>query len=257
MRFHEFGTDSPDILLVVQPRLVTWDVLLPDIRLLSERYHVVVPVLPGHDFQDGGDFWSVERTAKELEDGLIARGYLDILGALGIDIGGSVVVRLLADSRIRIMHAIIDEGVLPHQGSSIVSKLEAARDYLSYEAAKLSVPKGLGRLAEHISSEEERGIICGTLQRISTRSVWNLSASCHNYELPKGPIGGGSAIEYWYAEGSRKRRRQDIRTVEQAIPTAKIVKFPDAHPLEFALHHAREYSLRIQHALAQPVPAAC
>ena len=63
MRFHEFGTDSPDILLVVQPRLVTWDVLLPDIRLLSERYHVVVPVLPGHDFQDGGDFWSVERTA--------------------------------------------------------------------------------------------------------------------------------------------------------------------------------------------------
>ena len=80
MRFHEFGTDSPDILLVVQPRLVTWDVLLPDIRLLSERYHVVVPVLPGHDFQDGGDFWSVERTAKELEDGLIARGYLDIHG---------------------------------------------------------------------------------------------------------------------------------------------------------------------------------
>lgn len=255
MRFHEFGADRPEILLVLQPKLVTWDVLLPDIRLLAERYHVVVPVLPGHDFQDGGDFTSVERTAKELEDWFIAHGYLDILGALGIDIGGSIVVRLLADSRIRIMHAIIDEGVLPHQGPSFLPKHEAAADYLHFEAAKLSVPKGHGRLAEHISSEEERGIICGTLKCISKRSVWNLSSSCHSYALPKGPIGGGSAVEYWYAEGSTRRRRQDIRSLEQAIPTAKVVKFPEAHPLEFALHHAREYSLRIQHALTQPVPA--
>lgn len=254
MRFHEFGTGCPDILLVVQPRLVTWDMLLPDIRLLAERYHVVVPVLPGHDFQDGGDFTSVERTAKDLEDWLIAQGYLDILGAVGIDVGGSIIVRLLADRRVRIMHAIIDEGVLPHRGSQIVSKLEAAADYLHYEAAKHSVPRGLGRLAGHISSEEERGIICGTLERISTKSVWNLSTSCHSYALPEGPIGDGSAVEYWYAEGNGKRRRADIRTLEHAIPTAKIVKFPAAHPLEFALHHAREYSQRIQQALAQPVP---
>lgn len=254
MRYHEFGTDRPELLLVVQPRLVTWDLLLPDIRLLAQNYHVVVPVLPGHDFQDGGDFTSVERIAKDLEDWLIAHDEEEVLGAWGIDIGGSVVVRLLADARIRIRHAIIDAGVLPHRGSSVISKLEAAKDYLVFELAK-HAPES-HRITRHLRTEEEQGIVSGTLKRITNRSVWNLASSCHSYELPEGPFGHGTAVEYWCGAGELRRHRSDIRAISAAIPATKIVQLPQTRSIDLAVHHAPEYSSRLCSALAKATPAA-
>lgn len=249
MRFHEFGTDRPDLLLVVQPRLVTWDLLLPDIQLLSERYHVLVPVMPGHDFQDGGEFSTVEHVADEIESWLAERGALTLCGAVGIDVGGSVILRLLADGKVRIGHAIIDAGVLPHQGSNLVSKLEATRDYLRFETVKHSQAMRTKLLRRHIHTREEAGIISGTMQRVTNRTVWNIAASCHSYQLPAEALGNASAVEYWCGSEELRHHRKDIRALKELIPSARIVELPQKRSLEFAVHHAPEYSSRIHLAL--------
>ena len=48
------------------------------IPLLQEKYHLLIPALPGYDFENDSDFTSVEQIASELNDWLSTRGYRNL-----------------------------------------------------------------------------------------------------------------------------------------------------------------------------------
>lgn len=60
MTVHEFGKENKDAMLLIHPSVVKWDYFEYVIPLLEDRYHLIVPALPGYDFEQPGDFTSVE-----------------------------------------------------------------------------------------------------------------------------------------------------------------------------------------------------
>ena len=73
MRIYEFGKGHPQCLLLIHPSLVTWDFFERVIPLLDDRYHLLIPALPGYDLEDASEFESVERCARLLADELSAK----------------------------------------------------------------------------------------------------------------------------------------------------------------------------------------
>ena len=99
MTLHEFGQNNKDVILLIHPSLVMWDYFEYVIPLLEDRYHLIVPAIPGYDEEDPGDFTSVEKIASSLADQLEEQGIREIACMYGCSMGGSIVTRFLADRR--------------------------------------------------------------------------------------------------------------------------------------------------------------
>ena len=94
MTFHEFGTDNEKTVVLIHPSLVMWDYFEYVIPLMKDRFHLIIPALPGYDKEQDGDFTSVETIASELEDWLIDHGHREISCIYGCSMGGAVVARV-------------------------------------------------------------------------------------------------------------------------------------------------------------------
>lgn len=74
MTVHEFGKENKDAMLLIHPSVVKWDYFEYVIPLLEDRYHLIVPALPGYDFEQPGDFTSVEGIAEKLAAWCLGHG---------------------------------------------------------------------------------------------------------------------------------------------------------------------------------------
>ena len=115
---------------MIHPSVVKWDYFENIIPLLQKKYHLLVPALPGYDFENDSDYTSVERIASELNDWLKAEGYLELYAVYGCSMGGSIALMTALGQKIRIRHCVMDGGITPYQLPWIVTRFIALRDYL-------------------------------------------------------------------------------------------------------------------------------
>ncbi len=67
MTIHEFGTENSKTVVLIHPSAVMWDYFSFVIPLMQEKYHLIIPALPGYDEEKpGSDFTGVEEIASEL-----------------------------------------------------------------------------------------------------------------------------------------------------------------------------------------------
>lgn len=59
MTIHEFGKDNKQTILLIHPSVVKWDYFVKVIPLLETDFRLIVPALPGYDFDEDSDFTSV------------------------------------------------------------------------------------------------------------------------------------------------------------------------------------------------------
>lgn len=130
MTIHEFGKENQEVMVMLHPLGVQWEVFEYVIPALEERFHLVIPALPGMDpDQPDSTFTSVEEIARELGKWLKDHGYENVACMYGCSMGGAIVTRMLADAQIVPKHMIIDGGITPYQLPKVITYLIAIRDW--------------------------------------------------------------------------------------------------------------------------------
>ena len=219
MNIHEFGTGNEKAVLLIHPALVRWDYFEYVIPLLEDKYHVIVPALPGYDTASRADFTGVEEIASGLAEDLLSRGITELSCAYGCSLGGAVVMRLISEGKLRLKSAVMDGGITPYRLPWIVTRLIALRDFLMIYMGKLG---GIRLLEKAFStdeySEEDLEYIADVLRDISAKTIWRTFESANNYDMPKVIRTACPHIEYWYAKAEEKDRRWDISYVRDNLP---------------------------------------
>ena len=208
---HEFGSPENPVVVLIHPSLVMWDYFEYVIPMMQDRYHLIVPALPGYDEAVPGDFTSVEDIASGLAEWLLQNGIPEIASIYGCSMGGAVVIRFLADHRISAHSAVIDGGITPYQLPWILTRFIAARDFLMVCLGKIG---GMGLLEKAFATDEytkeDMQYIAGILKFMSARTIWRTFDSCNNYKMPSDFLYEGGIIEYWYALAEKKARKWDM-----------------------------------------------
>ena len=219
MTIHEFGKENEKVVVLLHPSLVMWDYFEYVIPLLRDRYHLIIPALPGYDEDAPGDFTSVEKIAGELADRLEERGLSDIACLYGCSMGGAVAARFLADNRVKTRCAVMDGGITPYQLPRLVTRFIAVRDFLMVSLGKLGGIKLLEKaFTSDEYSEEDLQYIEKVLRSISAKTIWRTFDSCNNYAMPKRIRTDCPRIEYWYARTEEKDRKWDIEYIRKNFP---------------------------------------
>ena len=226
MNIHEFGADNGKTILLIHPSLVMWDYFEYAIPLLENSFHLLIPALPGYDPDQKSDFTSVEEIAADIETDLTERGITEAECVYGCSMGGSVTVRLLADDRIRIRHAVIDGGITPYQLPWLATRFLAIRDFLMVSMGKFG---GIRLIEKAFTSDEYSGddlrYIADVIKMMSYKTIWRTFESCNNYKMPDAVSTGCRHIEYWYADSEEKDRGWDMDFIRKTFPDTKFIRF--------------------------------
>lgn len=242
MNIHEFGQENPEWVLFLHASCTSWNFYEESVRALSERYHVLVPAILGHDLTTDEDYTSVEQIATELEQWLLEREQTHIHGLYGLSMGGSVALRLLADDKITFDKAVIDAGITPYQLPWLLTRFIALRDFLMVELGKHS-----RKLLEMAYPPEKYGAegldyMQQVMKHMSARTIWRVFDSCNNYAMPQPIPAIQTEMQYWYGSLEKKARAWDIDYVKQNFPKTKFVEIPGLDHAEYALLHPAEFA---------------
>ena len=225
MRVMEYGKENEKTVCLIHPSMVRWDYFEDVIPLMEENFHLIIPVLPGFDEKSGSDFTSVEDIASKLADWLNEKE-LDLSLIYGCSMGGSVVVRMLADGRVRIDNAVIDGGITPYQLPWIITRFIAVRDWAYIMMGKIG---GYRMLEKAFSatplSEEDIKYMADVMGKTSSKSIWRCFESANNYDMPESVDSDSVNIEYWFADMEEKDRNWDIRYIHRMFPSARFLRF--------------------------------
>ncbi len=228
MTIHEFGKENKETILLIHPSVVKWDYFETVIPILQGKYHLLVPALPGYDFENNSDFTSVEQIAAELNDWLKAEGYTELYAVYGCSMGGSIALLVALGQLIRIKHCVMDGGITPYQLPWIITRLIALKDYLMMMIGRTG---GVGLLEKAFAtddySKEDLQYVADVLRHCSRKTLWRTFDSCNNYKVPTPLPKIETKLHYWYTKGEEKERKQDINYIKQKFPKTEFAVLPD------------------------------
>ena len=228
MTIHEFGKENKETILLIHPSVVKWDYFENVIPLLQKNYHLLVPALPGYDFDNDSDFTSVEQIASELNTWLKKEGYPELYAVYGCSMGGSISLLVALGQKIKIRHCVIDGGITPYQLPWIATRFIALKDYLMMMIGRAG---GVALLEKAFAtddySKEDLQYVADVLRHCSSKTIWRTFDSCNNYKVPEPVPKVDTKLHYWYAKGELKERKQDINYIKSKFPQTEFEILPD------------------------------
>lgn len=248
MKIHEFGIHNKIRIVLIHPSAVMWDYFEYVIPLLEKDFHLIVPALPGYDKDHSKEnFTSVEHIADALAKWLNKKNLHTVDLLYGCSMGGSIVLRMLADNSIEVKNAVVDGGITPYQLPWIATRFIAVRDFLMISMGKIG---GLKLLEKAFStddySKEDLKYLAGVLHFMSYKTIWRTFESCNNYAMPKGIIRYNGKLQYWYGDKEKKDREWDIQYVREHFPTAEFIEIADMGHGSMASLHPQEMAERFE-----------
>jgi len=227
MTIHEFGKDNTETILLIHPSVVKWDYFEYVVPLLEKRYRLIIPALPGYDFDADSDFTSVEEIANDLNLWMKEHDIKNLRAVYGCSMGGSIALLVALGRVVKIDHCIMDGGITPYQLPWIITRFIALKDYLMMMMGRAGGVKLLEKaFATDEYSEEDLKYVEEVLRHCSRKTLWRTFDSCNNYKVPNPIPTMDSKLHYWYAEGEEKERKADIKYIRNKFPMTEFKVLP-------------------------------
>lgn len=144
MKFKEFGDREAPTLLLIHGLFVSWELFNPLVARLQGQYHIIVPMLDGHIYEDEKSekscFTTIDAAAQEIGAYLRSIGCSEVHTLYGISLGGGIAARFTEMELIPVKNLIIDAGpVLPYGKlfTCICAYYQAANCWCTYHFRKL------------------------------------------------------------------------------------------------------------------------
>ena len=96
-------------IVLISGLLCTWQIWKDYIEFYKNDYHVIIPILPGHNPNNKEEFRSIEKTTMDFETTYIKTYGNKIHVIFGMSMGGVIATKLLENKKI-IINKVILEG---------------------------------------------------------------------------------------------------------------------------------------------------
>lgn len=243
MTIHEFGQNNAKTVVMFHPLGVWWDIFEYVIPILEKDYHLIIPALPGHDpDRPKEDYTSMQEITDEMTDFLMnnCNGSVDCL--YGCSMGGGLVIKILAEGKIKTRIAVIDAGMTPYNLPKPITYLIGVRDFLMTIMGKYCSVKMLSSVFDPDKySDEDILYVKEVLRSLSLKTIWKGFYEANNYSLPSKISKPECRIQYWYGDEEKDARGWDIEFVKNIFPETEFVENTGQNHAEFFTLHPEQF----------------
>lgn len=251
MNVMEYGTQNEEIIMLLHGGGLSWWNYKAETALLSQSYHVILPILDGHAGSDDG-FTSIEENAARIIayiDGKYG-GRILLLG--GLSLGAQILTEILARRKDICQYAIIESAsVLP---STLTTMLIGPLFSISYPFIRRQWFSRLQfrylRMPEDLYENYYKDTC-----RISKNNMISFLKASTSYKM-KASIKDTNARVFVYAGGKEQLSiRKSARLLQDIIPASTLEIKPGFYHGEYSLSNPAMYTKNLLAMCRCPLPA--
>lgn len=185
MQILEFGDKTKRKIILIHGFQSPYSVWNEYIEHYKTDFHVIVPILPGHDPNRREEFVSFSESAKELEDYVISWYGESVYAVFGMSMGGVMAAKLWQNGRLKFKTVIFD-------GSPLVSFNTLVRKfmlgfYLNITRKTRERDKStLKQAVKSIIPNEKLGDFLSVIDNMSDKTVENCINDIASFKLSGG-----------------------------------------------------------------------
>lgn len=240
MNFRLFGKEEGATLLLIPGLGVSYEIFLPLIGLLEERFRIVAVEVDGFVLGKHTRFTSIDDQAAQVVDYVKAHhgGHIDC--AYGLSLGGKVLSRVLERNEITIGHAIMDAAPLlplPRWLVGPLRYLQCFNVWTCYHWTKFWKWVFRSHYFDVLLDECRKVYPYG-----GSAAVLDGYKSVYTSKLQSI---SGADIHYWYGTLEAFVAKPQVKHLQSLFPAAYIEVFPKMNHGQLLIDHPDEVARRI------------
>lgn len=197
MRILEYGNTNNPTIMLVHGFESPYQIWIDYIEHYKENYHILVPILPGHDVQEKSEFNSFDDTAKEIENYCISKSINHIYAIYGMSMGGVLASYLWKNKRLTFEKVILESSPLLPFGKYMTQML--IKQYLSItKKARERNQKVVRNAINSMVTEDMLDVFLELLDNISDETIKNYLYAVGQFKLPSDVDTPNTQIIYFY-----------------------------------------------------------
>lgn len=226
MRFKEFGNRNQPSVVLIHGLFVSWEIFLPIVNELKNDFHLIVPMLDGHIYDNGMSepslFTTIDDEAHGICDYLQKNDLSQIYCVYGISLGGGIAARLTELNRCKVKHLIIDAGPILPYGTMFTlfcSYYQALNCWCTCHFATLYKKLFHSHYFQVAIDEVQKTYPSGGM-----RTPINVYKSLYAYQLTTIPA--ETSVEFWHGSKETWIFQRCVNHILKVRPDTSIIVFP-------------------------------
>ena len=238
MRFHEYGTDQKETILLLHGGGLCWWNYRETAEKLQEEYHVVLPILDGHAGNDR-PFSTIEDNASEIVSFIDERLGGSVLLIGGLSLGGQILLEMLSMRANLCSYALVESAaVLP---SRLTYALIAPAFGSSYGLIRNKAFSKLQFQSLHIKPELFEDYYRDTCLIEKQDMIAFLKAST-SYALKDSFRNTAAKVHIYIGEKETGEILRSAEAICRALPSARLHRLSGLRHGEFSINYADRYT---------------
>lgn len=237
MEILEFGDRNRRKIILIHGFQSPYQVWDKYIEHYEKDFHVIVPIMPGHDPDRKEDFISFAETAKALENHYISHYGKNVYAVYGMSMGG-VLTAMLWQNKILNIEKVIFDGTPLISFSGIIEKM-MLHFYLSItHKAQQRDKKTLEQAVDRIISKENLDAFLKFLDNMSDVTIINCIKNIARFKLSANIDTAVTKIYFYHGTAANEMlAKKSAKYISKNYPAAAITCFKGKAHCENSLLH--------------------
>lgn len=235
MKILEFGDTSKRKIILIHGFQCPWQVWNKYIEYYKDKFHIIVPIMSGHNPEVNEDFISFTSDAKEIEDYILSRYGKDIYAVYGMSMGGVLTATLWQDNRLSFEKVIFDGSPLISLNGFMKNFMKKFYIDITHKSQQRD-RKTVAQATKVIISEDNLENFLAVLDNMSDITVKNSIDSIADFKLNKN-INAPETIVYFFhgTAPNEMLAKKSAKYVKKHYPTTEVKCFKGKFHCENAL----------------------
>ena len=183
MEILEFGNREKDKIILIHGFETPYQIWEKYIEHYKNSFHIIVPILQGHNPKENEDFVSFEQSAKNIEDYYISRYGKDVFAIYGMSMGGVLTAHLWENKNLNIDKVILESSPLISYNKIMIAMMTKQYLMLTHKTQARD-KKIVTRAINSIIPEDKLEEFLEMMDNISDTTIINYIREIGRYKLP-------------------------------------------------------------------------
>ena len=230
MEILEFGDKEKDKIILIHGFETPYQIWEKYIEHYKKDYHIIVPILQGHNPNMKEDFNSFEESAKDIEDYVISRYGNNVFAIYGMSMGGVLTSQIWQNKKLYIDKVILESSPLISYNLISYNKLMTlmmTKQYLMLTHKTQARDKRvITQAVNSIIPKDKLDVFLAMMDNMSDTTITNYIRQIGSYKLPSNIDTPNTEFYYYYGTKINELlAKKTAEYIRRNYPNSKIKCF--------------------------------
>lgn len=240
MEILEFGNKEKKKIILIHGFQSPYQVWDEYIKYYEKDYHIIVPILPGHNPKKKEEFISFKECAKEIEDYFISNYGNNVYAIYGMSMGGVLTATIWENKRLNIEKVIFDGSPLVSFNNFIKKFMIKFYIDITHKSQQRD-KKTLEQAVNSIITKDKLEYLLQALDNMSDTTIINYINDIGTFKLSNNIDTKSTEIYYYHGTKSNEMlAKKTAKYIKKYYSNANIICFKGNGHCEHSLLNPQE-----------------